>query len=83
MNESLKITPELLTYLQAAGYCCLLRRFGETVFEPRKDNIDELIEQINTAPMREDELIEISDALSQFDELELDGRELANIFEVE
>lgn len=82
MNESLKLTPELLKYLQTEGYCCLFRRFGETVFEPRKENIDELAGEINTAPMREDELITISDALSQFDELELEDQELANIFEV-
>lgn len=82
MKQTLSLTIELLTYLQGEGYQFIVLRYGANVFEPRKEDVDDIVEILNLAPMHEDDAIAIEDAITQFDELELAEKEILNVFNI-
>lgn len=77
---NLKITLKLLVFLQLHGYKALLLRYGQDTYIPVSEELDELMENISTIPLQEDEAISISDAINLFEELELADKEVVNIF---
>lgn len=83
MAQPLKITIELLKYIQAEGYQSLLLKFGKQNYIPRKEGADELMGNSSTVPLKEDEILSVSDAINFFHELELENQYIFNIFEIE
>ncbi|CDS93687.1 hypothetical protein BN1088_1431633 [Sphingobacterium sp. PM2-P1-29] len=81
MNKTLIITKELLMYLQRENFTVLLLKFGEDVYIPLHQNIDQVINTMSAVPFKEDELITISDAIEMFDELDFSNKLMFNIFE--
>lgn len=81
MNKTLVITKELLMYLKRENYTVLLLKFGEDVYIPLNENIDQVISTMSAVPFREDELIAISDAIEMFDELDFSNKLMLDIFE--
>lgn len=83
MQKPLIITKELLLYLESEQYTVLLLKFGEDVYIPLKENIEEVIGSMSSEPFSEDQLITIPYAIEIFDELDFSNKEMLNIFENE
>lgn len=58
---------EDLLQLLAEGYTFLRRKNGELVYRPLKGSLIENMNKISVEPMKEDDLIPISNALEYFD----------------
>ncbi|MEN5232450.1 hypothetical protein [Sphingobacterium faecium] len=81
MQKPLIITKELLSYLESEHYTVLLLKFGENVYIPLKENIEDVIGSMSCEPFREDQLLTIPYAIAIFDELDFSNKIMLNIFE--
>ncbi len=78
---NLSITLKLLFFLKDKGYRSLLLKYGEDTYIPVLEGMDQLLEKISILPFKEDQVIDIKDAIELFEELELSEKEIVNIFE--
>jgi len=60
-----------LIKLRKDGYTCLYRKKNSYAYHPSKKSLEEIIEDVSTTPLAEDDLITLDDAIEFFNEEDL------------